>query len=276
MQIIVDLSKDSTEQINFAVGMLNTYLANLEAAQQRALLIKPADLPGTGEPPARDVFSRTDEAAAVFGGASAAPMAPMPPPPAPALAVWPQFETPAAPMAPPPVAAAVAELDKYGLPWDARIHASTKGKNVTGEWRGKRGVDAALVAQVTAEWRAMGFKEPQAAHAPTSTPPAPGVMPVPPATGAAGVANSPAPGTVIMPPSPAVTATIAYPSNPTTFPELLQAVTYFMAKQCLNHPMIEAALQPLNVASLPMLAMKPEMVPQAWAAIKVLIPADQL
>ena len=45
----------------------------------------------------------------------------------------------------------VAERDKNGLLWDVRIHASSKAVIADGTWRLKRGVDPALVEQVTAE-----------------------------------------------------------------------------------------------------------------------------
>jgi len=73
-------------------------------------------------------------------------------------------QTPAVGTAPPPpVSPTVApaptptiqpasdvELDVKGFPWDERIHASTKSKVISGEWKKKRGVDAALVAEVEA------------------------------------------------------------------------------------------------------------------------------
>lgn len=43
------------------------------------------------------------------------------------------------------------ELDSNGIPWDERIHASTKTKNKDGSWKSLRGVDKDLVTQVEAE-----------------------------------------------------------------------------------------------------------------------------
>jgi len=74
----------------------------------------------------------------------------------------PTTETPA-PAAPAPVPVAevpsiVAEeakpgidLDARGLPWDERIHAGTKSKTADGNWKKKRGVDAAVIEQVEQE-----------------------------------------------------------------------------------------------------------------------------
>lgn len=43
------------------------------------------------------------------------------------------------------------ELDAEGIPWDKRIHASSKGKVAKGTWRTKRGLDVEVLAQVKAE-----------------------------------------------------------------------------------------------------------------------------
>lgn len=59
-------------------------------------------------------------------------------------------------------------LDSNGLPWDERIHASTKTQNKDGSWKKLKGVDDATVAAVTAE-----LKQLMGAPAPTVTAPAP-------------------------------------------------------------------------------------------------------
>lgn len=45
------------------------------------------------------------------------------------------------------------ELDSEGLPWDSRIHASTRTKNADGKWKLLRGSDPAVVETVKAELR---------------------------------------------------------------------------------------------------------------------------
>lgn len=75
--------------------------------------------------------------------------------------------------------------DKNGLPWDERIHASTKALNGDGTWKKRRGVDDATVAAVTAELTgAAPQPEPTPAPQPDPTPtpeptPAPTPAPVP-------------------------------------------------------------------------------------------------
>lgn len=72
-----------------------------------------------------------------------------------------------------------AETDTDGLPWDARIHASTRGKNADGRWKARRNTPADTVASVTAELRqVMGAPAaPQAVAPPPPPPPAPPVTP---------------------------------------------------------------------------------------------------
>lgn len=76
----------------------------------------------------------------------APPVASLPPPP---------FVTPAGAATGLPSSSGV-ELDSRGLPWDARIHASTKSKTKVGVWTALRGLnDDAKVARIEAELRAL-------------------------------------------------------------------------------------------------------------------------
>jgi len=43
------------------------------------------------------------------------------------------------------------EIDKNGLPWDERIHSSSKSKNADGTWRGRKGVPPQQITKVKAE-----------------------------------------------------------------------------------------------------------------------------
>lgn len=71
----------------------------------------------------------------------------------------------AVPSAPSPV-----DLDKNGIPWDERIHSSSRAKIADGSWKLKRGVDANLATEVKAELGGL---------TPVATPPVP--VPVAPA-----------------------------------------------------------------------------------------------
>lgn len=60
------------------------------------------------------------------------------------------------------------ELDASGLPWDERIHASTKTKKADGTWTARRGVDKATSQAVEAELRAKFPNAPARAVTPTA------------------------------------------------------------------------------------------------------------
>lgn len=78
------------------------------------------------------------------------------------------------------------DVDSAGLPWDERIHSSSKSTIANGTWKKKRGVDPALVATVEAELRgeepAAAAEPGQAATPSVDTVPRPevGVVPPPP------------------------------------------------------------------------------------------------
>lgn len=153
--------------------------------------VPPAPLPlGATAAPSTAVVAQFPSAPAAMPGTSAAPTSSVPAPPAP---------TPAnvAPIAAPPTGSPVGgvELDKHGLPWDARIHVGTKRKNTDGSWTAKRGVDPALVATVEAELRQVMGAAPAAPLAPAGSTPTPTSAPVaavppPPPAPVAGAAPS--------------------------------------------------------------------------------------
>jgi hypothetical protein len=68
-------------------------------------------------------------------------------------------------------------LDVHGLPWDDRIHSSSRARNADGSWRAKRGVAEHLVKEVEAELR--GILTPTQATEALAMPPAPPVPPIP-------------------------------------------------------------------------------------------------
>lgn len=98
------------------------------------------------------------------------------------VAVIPQATLPGMTATTDPTPPAASDLDIEGLPWDARIHSSTKNKNEDGTWRIKRGTDKSLVTRIKNQLRATA-----AATAPavaTAAPPAPpAALPTPPIAG---------------------------------------------------------------------------------------------
>lgn len=89
----------------------------------------------------------------------------------------PAAPTPAAQVTPTQIAN--AELDKSGLPWDARIHAGTKTQTQKGDWTRKKGVDEAVLDAVVAELRQQYPAAAAAAPVATVTAPAAPVASVP-------------------------------------------------------------------------------------------------
>lgn len=76
--------------------------------------------------------------------------------------------------------AADVELDSKGMPWDERIHASTKTQNADGSWKKRRGVNDLIVKEVEAELLAANTDTDTGEVAPTVP-----VTPAPPSTPAA-------------------------------------------------------------------------------------------
>jgi hypothetical protein len=130
------------------------------------------------------------------------------------------------------------DLDINGIPWDERIHASTKTKTVGGAWKNKRGVDKDLVLQITNE-----LKESM------------GAIPEP-ETGAVNVPPAPAEATTVTPPAPPA-APAAASASVTTFAQLITAIT---AKD-IDEIRVNAVLANVGVNSLPLLGARPDLVP---------------
>lgn len=100
----------------------------------------------------------------------------------------------------------VGPLDKNGLPWDERIHSSSKNQNADGTWRYLRGGDTAERAAVEAELRAAGYGQGQAEQTPPPPPPpvnqgtgSDAPPPPPPVTQAASVDAPPPPPPPVAP-----------------------------------------------------------------------------
>lgn len=218
--------------------------------------IAPPDRPDAGSPPADDLA-----AAAIFGGQniSAAPAS------APSVPVVPTVPTvpasaagPASVTAPPIIAGGPpggVELDSQGLPWDARIHGSTRARNADGTWRQRRGLsDPDLKKRVEAELRAT-LALPAA--------PTPPVAPAGQATAGATeqyLAGTPAPA-VPMPPAAATGA-------PATFGEFMGAVSNLVKDGKITGDTVTRKLQDLGLPSVMALANRPDLLPSVWQALQ--------
>ena len=139
---------------------------------------------------------------------------------------------------------AAPTFDKDGMPWDGRIHSSSKAFLADGTWRQRRNTDPAVVAAVTAELRAA-----MAAPAPVvpAAPAAPQPWPFPPA------ADVPPP-----PPAPPVDA-------PMTFPLFMKAITAARTPPAT----VLAACTAVGVPNIPALMSRPDLIPQVAATLGV-------
>lgn len=169
------------------------------------------------------------------------------------------------------------DVDSRGLPWDERIHASTKATNGDGSWRNKRGVDKALLEAVEAELAGGVSVPPSPTDAPVAT--ASGAADVGGAsegnatgptatndagTGAAttdGISTStvPAAGEIPLPPAPAAEEAAGTipdaPAAPTpadapTFKDAMAIVTTRQREGTLTQVQVSEAAQALGLSSV--------------------------
>lgn len=150
------------------------------------------------------------------------------------------------------------QLDKDGLPWDERIHSSSKAMTEKGVWRVKRGLDDKLKTKVEAELRATLGATPTAATAEAT---------VAAIAEAATPSLPPMPGAPALPspaalPDPAYTALVQLIAQNTNSAQNPQGrITDDWVKQVLTHyGVAEGSLQNL--------AHNPALIPQISDYIK--------
>lgn len=193
---------------------------------------------------------------------------------------------PAAPPTAPP--AASGERDSKGMPWDGRIHASSKAKVADGTWRYKRGVDDTVIAPIEAEIRAalgapavaVGGAAPAFGAHPFSDvqqlSPAAAVVASPPPVPAAppAVAAVPpapvAPAAVVAPP-PAAPVAVPVPSATgiATYEQLMAALPPKIVSGELTAAQMQEACEQYGVPSIAALGQRPDLVPFVVAALKL-------
>lgn len=139
------------------------------------------------------------------------------------------------------------ELDANDLPWDARIHASSKTKDVKGNWKYKRGVDRdVLVPEVEAELKAT---IPEPGTGAVNVPPAPVEATPPPP-----LATAPTPGNPTGIPAPDT----GTPSvNVTTFAQLVTAIT----ANSIAEETVKEALDKVRIGNFALLGARPDLIP---------------
>lgn len=188
-----------------------------------------------------------------------APTGAVPIPPAPPSGV--ASATPPAPAASP----ATPDRDVNGLPWDGRIHASTKVRNADGSWRAKRAVHPETVRIVEAELRqnaaapAPGVTVTQAPIQDVPTPPAP--------VDTTGAPPPPAAPTPPPPPPPAPTTL----SGPQLFARYMERVTAAQTGGLVTTADVASIATGLGLVGTAGLLQRPDLVPQAEASLDALL-----
>lgn len=250
------------------VGTFQTLNAEVSAAA-------PAPLPPVAPSTAAVAVSPTAPVAAPVS--LMVPPVPQPPAPMPA-AVAPVPMAPAAPSSP----ASDVKLDSKGLPWDERIHASTKTTVADGSWKKKKGInDPALIARVEAELRARVAAD---AHLPAgvdtnglhSGGAFPGMPEAPTQDPAVAFGGAAAPVPFAPPVAPSLPAMPVAPSasaDPTTFEQLMTLVSPLVVATKLPPTATNQAATANGLANIVALQTAPQFVPLVWATLKQMYPA---
>lgn len=178
------------------------------------------------------------------------------------------------PQAPTP---ANPNLDANGLPWDKRIHSSSRAKVADGTWRYARNLDKALIATVEAELRAVQAIPVPEPVAPVATTPAgwpfranDTSVPVVSADGNE-LVRQVAAECITTPPAPIVPLPPVAPPAPTTLPmtfaQLMQHVTPLLVSGKLTQPILQGVVEKCGLPHLAALGARPDLVETVRAAI---------
>jgi hypothetical protein len=155
----------------------------------------------------------------------------------------------------------VTTLDRNGLPWDERIHASSRAKTADGSWRAKRNVDPALVTKVEAELKAL--------MALPAAPPAPverietTVFPPPPPVNL--VNDSHPLVTSLLPPPPPPPPPAPVIGN--TWVAFISEVSGKISEGKLTQDELKQACEQNGISNFSMLGNRLDLIPQVQATI---------
>ena len=264
-----ELPPDAPSTANFAGMTGEQVVSSIRAEIDRPasqVFAQPGQLPADAQP--------LQDPAAIFGGQSAAPLAPAAGATAPATVLPDSGGTSVAPAAGGLLASVglAVELDSSGLPWDARIHASTKSKKKDGTWTALRGLnDGGKVKQIEAELRAMAQgRQLGAIVQAQSAAPLPGLPALAPVSAAASVP----PGVGSLSVAPATGAASVSP-DPVTFEQLMPRVTQATISGILPPTALQQVCGTLGLPSVVALQTNPAVVPHAWVQLKAAYPALQ-
>ena len=275
-QIIVDTATESPASLSLVSRLLQDYAIMKAKEEQQAAHEYPAVASDSPLDPSHVTVrvgevSMTGDPAVFFAKATATTAVPAAPVPVPQTA--PVAATPAPTTAPvataPSAPAAMLEYDTAGVPWDARIHSSAKGKKKDGTWKLARNIDPALVTMVLHEITpkpAVGTAAAPVAS-PVTVPVAPVAVPVPPEGSALPVA---VPGTAPVVPVAAQPAAGGVPVAPNPmqqFQSLMAQISAAKAAGTLNQTTVLDAVKAEGLAQLQLLITAPDKIPAVKARL---------
>ena len=218
----------------------------------------PTPTPDTGAAPAPSVSPETVVSPTVN-----------PAPPAPVIPV-----PPAEPTVVGPDAATVfgsvptVDLDIRGLPWDGRIHASTRAKITDGSWRNKK----CPAEYQKPQWDEFILKVEDELRAAMALP-----GPVPPCDGLTGsqlatVTTVPVPPTPTPTPTPTpiptpVAPVVPPPAGPMSLPKTFAELNVAITSNAIDRDRVNQAVQSVGLQAYPLLAARPDLIPAVAAVL---------
>lgn len=178
----------------------------------------------------------------------------------------PSVGAPAAALPTAPNVPVSGDVDKDGIPWDARVHSETRKTNADGTWRYRRNLDPNVKATITAELKALFQNIPPASQQLPLAPPPPGAtgtthIPVeaPPAPTAP---VAPQPPAAPLPVSDGVSLGMPNAQQPAVVPALgfrdfMSAVNKALAAGRLTQDQLTNACKAVNLDGISALASEP-------------------
>lgn len=159
----------------------------------------------------------------------------------------------------------VPTIDKDGLPWDERIHSSSKNFVASGQWRKRKGISDELVAEVEGQLkRLMAIPSPLVSTIP---PPPPDTKIPPPPADASPAEIATLPQTAVVSAEPVQTAS----STGTTMKDyvtLLDKFSSAVTSGKMQRNKMNEFLAVIDVAELRLLAKRLDLVPTVMALLE--------
>ena len=151
----------------------------------------------------------------------------------------------------PEVAPVNVELDNNGIPWDARIHSTSKAKTAEGNWRKLRNLEPSVFDLVMCELELNREDKKKVA------PPPPNLAALLPAD------IAPPPVAIAPPPPPSAPAV-----NAPTFPEFIGKIGAAMSARTLTTDIINAAIVAVGFSTVADIAKNPDMIPLVLSTLQ--------